>query len=432
LFFSEARTGCFSKGVVEVTFVMMVPVKAGALPPNPSRLEILTIWAAHKDYTFISSLYNTTSLKNIIHESSLFIGPTPSPRARLAVAARERLLTDDTNHIFTASTGRGRSRARAVEVEGEGVAGEGEGEGEGEGADFSVELCLGWKTRSRDALCDVKGLERALASLQPIVPISSLEEEYRLLEGAGGDEELSALALLNTRKKHAEFVYDYEALCAGGGVYVCARLPEEHRPDDADAKQYFSVKMSIVKDTDPKQYCLVDMQQKKNDRTEIMVDPSEVLVPPTIKGGSKVNFIKGEPVLAIWPVDRSTAFYTADVVDLLPPNNKEKMVSVRFSWTEEDGEVVYETRAVKATRLVRQMTTPEDERRDDDVIADLAKEATEAQVSDDEDADDDDATQTTAATPLGRSTKRKKKQSPKKKDDQKKKKKRRRRENNTG
>jgi hypothetical protein len=405
---------------------MMVPVMAGVPPPGLSRLEILTVWPVHKDYTFIRCLYNTISLKTIIHESSLFIGPTPSPRARLAVAARARLLADETNYIFNDNDNDNNNNNAA--------AADNDDEGEHGGVDVSVNLCLGWRTGARDTLCRVKGLERAFASLQPAVHVGSVEEEYYTLKGATGSEDLLARSILDTRKKHAEFVPNYETLCAGGGAAdLCARLPEEHRPDGAAANQYFSLKMMRVEDSNPAQYVLLDMDLRPENRPEMKVDPSEVLVPPMLKnkGGSRVKFIKGEPVLARWPDDRSTAFYTADVLELL----SNKKVRVRFSWIDEAGEagevgeVVYATRDVKDIRVVRQMTTPEDERRDDDFIDDLVMMAQDVDESDDEDEEDDRTCMTTAPPASGSRKRRKQPSTPSNKQQRERKNKKKRRNN---
>ena len=72
--------------------------------------------------------------------------------------------------------------------------------------------------------------------------------------------------------------------------------------------------------------------------------------------GTKVDFVVGEVVLAMWPEDGATAYYPAEVTSV----DEAKLVTVVF-----DGDKADCYRPVKRTKVVRLLEEPES-RPDDD------------------------------------------------------------------
>jgi hypothetical protein len=158
----------------------------------------------------------------------------------------------------------------------------------------------------------------------------------------------------------------------------------EHLPRGASAGQYF--KLKLLKEPDSDDFFLHDMALSGGKRSKMDVVLSEVLLPPMVKGGSLVDFVQGEHVLA----PRSHAsnskkahsvYYSAEVLEVI---RSKKMVLVRFDLQEEDEEPFKDE--VAANSLLREMTPEEDV---DDVIAELAEMAQQAISESNEESDEE-------------------------------------------
>ena len=120
---------------------------------------------------------------------------------------------------------------------------------------------------------------------------------------------------------------------------------------------------------------------KAADRQIIRVDPSDVLVSPFGKGGSKVDFAVGEVVLAKW-VGTATAFYPAEIVSLLCTRGTNHVL-VRF-----DGDEAATTREVHQLHIVRELKASADLR--PECLADELLDSLAAADGDEDSSDDDE------------------------------------------
>ena len=161
---------------------------------------------------------------------------------------------------------------------------------------------------------------------------------------------------------------------------LCARLPEQLRGDaeGADATPWFWV---TPRGMDGDKLKVEDMSVKAADRQIIRVDPSDVLVSPFGKGGSKVDFAVGEVVLAKW-VGTATAFYPAEIVSLLCTRGTNHVL-VRF-----DGDEAATTREVHQLHIVRELKASADLR--PECLADELLDSLAAADGDEDSSDDDE------------------------------------------
>jgi hypothetical protein len=354
-FYSDAATGVTSSACVSVTFMLLVPVsrksKLGGVALEPCRIEVLTVRPARRDYELMRNIFNLVAFKSVVRESLLSMSLPPTKRARVAAAMLRALRSRKRTLAFSDVSEPTENSPDDVAL-----------------MVFSVLPSAGWAVGIPSDVDRNPNLER-LGRVIGDTAVGTLTDEFLSMKEVHNAAELAEKIIADTRHAHFQKPLCYPQATQTGWL-VAARLPEEHRPKDCDDDDYFSV--SLTKGAGPTLSLFVDDPFKRfgEESQRIRISPDNVLLPPY--RSSKVAFVCGERVSAVWPGTK--VFYNAVVLKATLINSR--AVEVRF-WTDDGEDQASSEFEVSRDLVVREHYPVNVDATDEDGIVNVVQELVE-------------------------------------------------------